>query len=332
MKKAFGALALGVLLAALCLASLAVGSGLGVHDLSYTTVFEALTDRAAVDPELVKLVDNRLVRTGLGLSAGLALGAAGALTQGHTRNPLADPGLLGINAGAAFAVVTVVFIVGATSPLIGAVAALGGAAVAALAVFALANLSGGTPITLVLAGTGLSAFGMAITSAIVLSDGAALNVWRTWNVGALAGRGPEVLWATLPFIAVGLVLALAGGWFLNLLSLGDEMATALGGRLLLIRLTGIATIALLAGAATAACGPIVFLGLVVPHLARAVVGPDYRWIVPYSALIGAVLLLACDVLGRVLARPGEIPVGVMLALVGGPALMLMVRRRRLPAV
>ncbi|GAA3954897.1 iron ABC transporter permease [Gordonia caeni] len=327
-----GALALGVVLVALCVASIAVGSGLGPHDLSYSTVIDALLNRDTVDGELVKLVDNRVTRTVLGLIVGLALGAAGALTQGHTRNPLADPGLLGINAGAACAVVIGVFVFGSAGPLMNTVSALIGAGLASLAVFALANLSGGTPLTLVLAGTGLSAFLMAITSAIVLSDGASLDVWRTWNVGALAGRGTEVLWTALPFIVAGLILALAGGWFLNLLSLGDDMATALGGRIWLIRLTGIGTITLLAGAATAACGPIVFLGLVVPHLARPITGPDYRWVVPYSALIGAVLLVACDVLGRVLARPGEVPAGVMLAVVGGPALMLMVRRRRLPNV
>lgn len=332
MRKTIGALLLGGMLVGLFLASVAIGSGVGPHDLSYSTVLDAAVHRSRVDGELLKLVDNRLTRTVLGLIVGLALGAAGALTQGHTRNPLADPGLLGINAGAACAVVVGVFVFGSASPLMNTVAALIGAGVASVVVFALANIAGGTPLTLVLAGTGLSAFLMAITSAIVLSDGASLDVWRTWNVGALAGRGTEVLATALPFIAVGLVLALAGGWFLNLLSLGDDMATALGGRVWLIRLSGIATITLLAGAATAACGPIVFLGLVVPHMARAITGPDYRWVIPYSALIGAVLLLACDVLGRVVARPGEVPAGVMLALVGGPVLMIMVRRTRLPNV
>lgn len=332
MTRAGGALILAAMLAALCVVSLAVGSGVGPHDVPYSTVVDGLLHRDRVDPDLLTLLDGRLTRTALGLLAGLALGAAGALTQGHTRNPLADPGLLGINAGAACAVVIGVFVFGSTGTLANAVAALLGAGLAAIAVFALANLSGGTPLTLLLAGTGLTAFLMAVTSAIVLSDGATLDVWRTWNVGALAGRGTDVLTTALPFLVAGLVLALAGGWFLNLLSLGDDMATALGGRVWLIRLSGMATITLLAGAATAACGPIVFLGLVAPHLARAVTGPDYRWVVPFSALIGAALLIGCDVLGRVVARPGEVPAGVMLALVGGPALILMVRRRRLPAV
>lgn len=332
MTRAGGALILAAMLAALCVVSLAVGSGVGPHDVPYSTVVDGLLHRDRVDPDLLTLLDGRLTRTALGLLAGLALGAAGALTQGHTRNPLADPGLLGINAGAACAVVIGVFVFGSTGTLANAVAALLGAGLAAIGVFALANLSGGTPLTLLLAGTGLTAFLMAVTSAIVLSDGATLDVWRTWNVGALAGRGTDVLTTALPFLVAGLVLALAGGWFLNLLSLGDDMATALGGRVWLIRLSGMATITLLAGAATAACGPIVFLGLVAPHLARAVTGPDYRWVVPFSALLGAALLIGCDVLGRVVARPGEVPAGVMLALVGGPALILMVRRRRLPAV
>lgn len=331
MRKFTGAIILLPALVGLALVSVAIGSGQGIHDLAYGTVLDALFRPDLVDDQLVELVRNRVDRAVLGLLAGLALGAAGALTQGHTRNPLADPGLLGINAGAACAVVTGVLVFGSTSPLTNTVAGLIGAGIASVAVFAVANLSGGTPITLVLAGTGLSAFLMAVTSAIVLTDGASLDAWRAWNVGSLSGRGTEVVATAAPFLAVGLILALAGGWFLNLLSLGDDMATALGGRVRLIRLTGVATITLLAGAATAACGPIVFLGLVVPHLARAVTGPDYRWVVPFSALFGAALLLACDVLGRVVARPGEVSAGVMLAFVGGPALMLMVRRRKLPA-
>ncbi|MFT4087509.1 MAG: iron ABC transporter permease [Gordonia sp. (in: high G+C Gram-positive bacteria)] len=332
MQKTLGAVALLAALVAVCLASVAFGSGIGPHDVGPMTALDAVFRSSTVSDDIATLVDNRVARTLLGLFVGLALGAAGALTQGHTRNPLADPGLLGINAGAACAVVTGVFAFGVSSPLASTGLALIGAGLAAAAVFVLADVTGGSPLTLVLAGTGLSAFLTAVTSAIVLSDGASLDVWRAWNVGSLSGRESSVLWTAAPFIIVGLLLALSGGWFLNLLSLGDDMAAALGGRVLLIRVTGILTIMLLAGASTAACGPIVFLGLVVPHLARAVTGPDYRWIVPYSALIGALMLLACDVVGRVIARPGEVQVGVTLALVGAPALMLMVRRKRLPTV
>ncbi len=276
--------------------------------------------------------DLRVPRTVLGLIVGLAIGAAGAITQGHTRNPIADPGLLGVNAGAACAVVGGVYLFGISSPLAYMAFGLGGAIIASALVFGIAALTGTGPITLVLAGTGLSAMLVAITSAIVLSDTASLDAWRFWSVGSTAGRSIDIFWAALPFIGVGLVLALASGFFLNILSLGDDMTTALGSRVLVIRGVGILGITLLIGAATAACGPIVFLGLVVPHIARAITGADYRWIIPYSALIGAALLLVCDIIGRVVARPGEIQVGVVLAFVGAPFLIAMVRRTKLTSV
>ncbi len=276
--------------------------------------------------------DLRVPRTVLGLIVGLAIGAAGAITQGHTRNPIADPGLLGVNAGAACAVVGGVYLFGISSPLAYMAFGLGGAIIASALVFGIAALTGTGPITLVLAGTGLSAMLVAITSAIVLSDTASLDAWRFWSVGSTAGRSIDIFWAALPFIGVGLVLALASGFFLNVLSLGDDMTKALGSRVLVIRGVGILGITLLIGAATAACGPIVFLGLVVPHIARAITGADYRWIIPYSALIGAALLLVCDIIGRVVARPGEIQVGVVLAFVGAPFLIAMVRRTKLTSV
>ncbi|MEO9328010.1 FecCD family ABC transporter permease [Gordonia aurantiaca] len=276
--------------------------------------------------------DLRIPRTLLGLAAGLAVGAAGAITQGHTRNPIADPGMLGVNAGAACAVVSGIYLLGITSPVAFMFFGLLGAIIAATVVFGLSALSGSSPLTLVLAGTGLTAMLTAVTSSIVLVDTASLDQWRFWSVGSTAGRGIDVFWASLPFIAIGLILALASGFFLNVLSLGDDMTKALGSRVMLIRGLGILTITLLIGAATAACGPIVFLGLVVPHIARAIVGADYRWIIPYSALLGAILLVGCDILGRIVARPGEVQVGVMLAVVGAPFLIAMVRRRRLASV
>ncbi|MFT4128173.1 MAG: iron chelate uptake ABC transporter family permease subunit [Gordonia sp. (in: high G+C Gram-positive bacteria)] len=276
--------------------------------------------------------DLRVPRTLLGLFVGLAIGAAGALTQGHTRNPIADPGMLGVNAGAACAVVTGVYVAGITSPLAYMAFGLLGAIIASATVFGIAALTGTSPITLVLAGTGLTAVLTAITSAIVLSDTASLDAWRFWSVGSTEGRGLDVFWAALPFLLVGLVVALASGFFLNILSLGDDMTQALGSRVLVIRAVGVLGITLLVGAATAACGPIVFLGLVVPHLARAITGPDYRWIIPYAALIGATLLLICDVIGRVVGRPGEVQVGVMLAFVGAPFLIAMVRTTTMSTV
>ncbi|MEH3156730.1 MAG: iron chelate uptake ABC transporter family permease subunit [Gordonia paraffinivorans] len=310
-------------------ASIAIGS----RALGLGEVWDALWSAHGAADTVGIVRDLRIPRTLLGLLVGLAMGAAGALTQAHTRNPLADPGLLGVNAGAACAVVVGVYTLGITTPLQYMGFGLLGAVLAAIAAFgASAATKGASPITLVLAGTGLSALLLAITSGIVLVDTASLDAWRFWNVGSIVGRGTDVLWAALPFVAVGLVLAIGSGFFLNVLGLGDDMSRALGSRVVTVRIVGILAITLLSGAATAACGPIVFLGLVAPHLARAVVGADYRWVVPYSALIGAVLLLASDVIGRVVARPGEIQVGIVLAVVGAPMLIHLVRARRLVSV
>lgn len=334
-----------VLLLLLALA-LAASLAIGTRNVSPAVVWQALTSdphliwstltgtRSAAPLSMVDaiVVDYRLPRTLLGLVVGLAIGAAGALTQGHTRNPLADPGMLGVNAGAGCAVVAGVYLAGISSPIAITVVGMVGAVAAATAVFGLSALSGTNPLTLILAGAGITALLTAITTTIVLSDGASLDTWRFWNVGSVAGRGFDVFRAALPFIVVGLVLALASGFFLNVLSLGDDMTRSLGSRVALIRIVGIAAITLLVGAATAACGPIVFLGLVVPHLARAVTGPDYRWIVGYSALLGAVLILAADVIGRVIGGVGEIQVGIVLAMIGAPFLIALVRRQKLASV
>ncbi|MGW5524041.1 FecCD family ABC transporter permease [Gordonia sp. NPDC003950] len=326
-----------------------IGSVLiGARDIPFATTWDSLTSGSAqIWHGLIHLTaphidtstdvsgivwDLRVPRTLLGLVVGLAIGAAGAITQGHTRNPIADPGMLGVNAGAACAVVTGVYVFGISSPLAYMGFGLLGAIIASAAVFGVAALTGTGPVTLVLAGTGLSAMLVAITSAIVLTDTQSLDAWRFWSVGSTSGRSIDVFWASLPFIVIGLILAMASGFFLNLLSLGDDMTKALGSRVLVIRAVGILGITLLIGAATAACGPIVFLGLVVPHIARAITGPDYRWIIPYSALIGAALLLVCDIIGRVIARPGEVQVGVVLAFVGAPFLIAMVRRTKLTSV
>nr|WP_026303300.1 iron chelate uptake ABC transporter family permease subunit [Jongsikchunia kroppenstedtii] len=328
---------IAVLLLVAVIASIAIGS----RTLSPSEVWDALwATKTAHSSDAVGIVqDLRLPRTLLGIVAGLALGAAGALSQGHTRNPMAEPGLLGVNAGAACAVVAGVYLADISSPIQYMIFGLLGAAAAVALVFVLsvlagrmAGTAGASPMTLVLAGVGINAVLLAVTSAIVLTDSTSLDAWRFWNVGSISGRGFDVLWAAVPFVAAGLVLAVAGGFSLNVLSLGDDATKALGAKVGRVRLVGVITIALLAGAATAACGPIVFLGLAAPHIARMIVGPDYRWIVPYSAVIGAVLLLAADVLGRVLGRPGEVQSGVVLAVLGAPVFIALVRSRRLVSV
>lgn len=272
----------------------------------------------------------RFLRTALAIVVGMALGAAGALTQGHTRNPLADPGLLGVNAGAALAVCAATFTFGFSDPTVLSGAAFVGAGLAASTILAIsARTSGSAPLVLLLAGVGLNAALIALTSALVLSDTATLETWRFWTVGSVNGRTTETLTVAAILIAFGLVAAIINAGSLNASTLGDDLATSLGGSPAASRTTGLLTITLLAAAATAACGPIAFLGLLAPHLARMVCGPDYRSMVLLAAPIGALLLLLCDVLGRVVAPPGEVASGIMVALIGAPFLIILLNSTRM---
>jgi iron complex transport system permease protein len=278
----------------------------------------------------------RLPRTVLGVLAGLALGVAGALMQAHTRNPLAEPGLLGVNAGAAFAVVLATYGLGVHTLLGYVWFAFAGALLASVAVFALGSVAGGrgdpTPVTLALAGTAMTFLLLGLTNAVVLLDQQTLEAYRFWSLGALSGRDPEIIGQVVWFVVAGAVLALAGAAGLNALALGEDVARALGQQVWRTRVLGLAATTLLAGAAVAACGPIAFLGLVVPHLARALTGPDHRWLLPCSGLLGAGVLLVADVVGRVVAPPGELAAGIVLAFVGAPFFVMLVRRHRLAAL
>lgn len=272
----------------------------------------------------------RLPRTLLLLVVGLALGVSGALMQGQSRNPLADPGLLGISEGASLSVVLAIFWLHIGSPAAYAWFALLGAGLTAWLVFAISAVRGGpSPLTLVLAGAAVSALASAIITSIITSNVSTLDQYRFWVVGSASGRGMEVFWQVLPFIALGLLLTVVCTPAINLLQLGDDAARALGVRPGLHKFLGICAVMLLTGGAVAACGPIGFLGLVAPHVARFCCGPDYRWVVPYSGLIGAVVLTLADILGRVMAGGAEVQVGIVMALVGGPAFVLLVRRSRL---
>ncbi|MGY1752765.1 FecCD family ABC transporter permease [Blastococcus sp. SYSU D01042] len=323
-------LALVALVLVAALASIAVGT----RSLAPGEVWRALFDSDPTDEAAVIVQQLRVPRTVLGLMVGAALGMSGALMQGHTRNPLGDPGLLGVTAGASLAVVVAIAYLGVTTASGYVWFAFAGALAGTVLVYAVgaAGRGGATPVTLALAGAALSALLYAMVRAIVVSDSATLDSFRFWQVGALAGRGSEVAWQVAPFIAVGAVLALANSPALDLLGLGEDVARGLGQRIWLARAVGLAAITLLCGAATAACGPIAFVGLVVPHVVRGLTGPDHRWLVPCSGLLGAALLLGADVLGRVLARPGELQVGIVLALVGAPFFIALVRRRRTMAL
>ncbi len=319
-------LGLLVLLVLAALASLAIGA----KEIPPAQVWSAVFAPTGTEDDIV-VRSLRAPRTLLGVAVGVALGMAGALMQGHTRNPLAEPGLLGVSAGAAFLVVVGIHVLGVSSPSGYVWFAFVGAFAASVVVFALGSASrdGATPVTLALAGVAVTYLLGAFTSALVLADSQTLDQYRFWAVGSLAGRDADVAAQVAPFLVAGVVLALVNAPGLNLLSLGEDVARGLGADLALTRWTGLAAITLLTGAAVAACGPIAFVGLVVPHVCRAVTGPDHRWLVPAAGLAGAVLLLVADVVGRVVVRPGELQVGIVLALVGAPFFVLLVRRRRL---
>jgi iron complex transport system permease protein len=274
------------------------------------------------------VVAERLSRTLLGVLAGAALGLAGAVLQALTRNPLADPGLLGINAGASAAVVTAITFLGVTS-LSGYVwfAFFGAAAVGALVWF-LGGSRGATPVRLALAGTAISAALYGYLQAVMIMDDAALGKMRFWTLGSLSAATDSIIEQVLPFLLTGTVLALALARPLNAMAMGDDTAKALGADLNRTRALSMLAATVLCGAATAACGPIVFVGLMVPHVVRSFTGPDLRWILPYAAILSPVLLLGADVIGRIVARPAELQVGIVTAILGGPVFIFLVRRRR----
>lgn len=318
--------ALGVLLAVL-FASVA----LGAKPIPFGTVWDGLFsfDDTVNDHLIIRSL--RIPRTGLGLLVGSALGLSGAVMQGVTRNPLADPGILGIEAGAALAVCVGIYTFGVAS-LSGYVwFAFVGAAVASVVVYALGSMGrgGATPVKLALAGAAMAALLSSLTSAILLLDVTTLDQYRFWVVGALAGRDSTIIGQVLPFMAVGTVLALASARSLNALALGDDVARSLGQRVNLARASSALAVVVLCGAAVAAAGPIGFIGLTVPHVARAICGPDYRWVLPWSMVLAPILLLGSDVVGRLVARPGELQVGIVTALLGAPVFIALVRRRKL---
>jgi iron complex transport system permease protein len=306
----------------------------GAKPMALATVWDALVhpDPALDDHIVVRSL--RVPRTVLGVLAGAALGTAGAVMQGVTRNPLADPGVLGIEAGAALAVVVAIHALDVASLDAYVWFAFAGAAMASVAVYALGSSGrgGATPVKLALAGAALTALLTALTQAVLLLDVTTLDQFRFWIVGSLAGRDGSVARQVGPYLAVGFVLALGSARALNLLALGDDVARTLGQRVAIARAVAVLSVVLLCGGATAACGPIAFVGLTVPHVARAIAGPDHRWLLPWSVVLAPILLLGADVVGRVVARPGELQVGIVTALLGAPFFVALVRRRQLAAL
>ncbi|MFI1396414.1 FecCD family ABC transporter permease [Streptomyces sp. NPDC020681] len=313
----------GVLLL-VCVASIAVGA----KSIPLSDVWHGLFHNTGVGNDVI-VHDVRVPRTLLGLIVGAALGLAGAVMQALTRNPLAEPGLLGVNAGASAAVVSAISFLGVTS-LTGYVwFAFLGAAVVSVLVYILGGSRGATPVRLALAGTAATAALYGYINAVQLLDAAALERLRFWTVGSLASADMETIRKVAPFIGIGVVLALLLARPLNAMEMGDDTARSLGAHLNRTRALSMLCVTLLCGAATAACGPIVFIGLMIPHLVRAVTGPDMRWILPYATVLSPVLLLGADVVGRVVTRPSELQVGIVTALLGGPVFIHLVRRKRM---
>lgn len=276
------------------------------------------------------VVHARIPRTVLGVLAGGALGLAGAAMQGVARNPLADPGIMGVNAGAALAVVTGIYVFGIAGFSGYVWFAFAGAASAAGAAYLIASLGrdGATPVKLALAGAALSAGLYSLMNVILVSSQDTLDRFRFWQVGGVAGRDWSVILPGLPFLAAGALIVLSTGRILNNLALGDDIARGLGLRVGLARGITALGVVLLCGSATALAGPIGFVGLVVPHAVRFFTGPDYRWVLPFSLVLAPALLLGADIVGRVILLPGEVPAGIMTALIGAPVFVWLIRRGR----
>ena len=316
---------LGAVLSIVAVAGLAIGT----RPLPLTEVLTVLAGDRSGDAAIIVL-EQRLPRTALGLAVGAALGVAGVAAQGLTRNPLADPALLGVSGGAALAVVLGITFAGARSLPAHILFATLGAAAAGVAVLLIAGRGGARADSsdLVLTGIAVSALLAAGTTTLVLLNARTLDEYRFWAVGALSGRGT----ATAALIAPALAGAVALGWscarWLDGLALGDEAARGLGLRLGRMRLAIGGVVVLLTGTAVAAAGPIAFVGLVVPHAARALTGARHGWLLPYAAVLGAAVLVLADIVGRVVVRPGELRVGVVVAVLGAPLALVLLRRMR----
>lgn len=313
-------------LGVLCLLSVA----LGARDLALNQVFTALFSPTGSEADAI-VRDLRLPRTVLGVLVGLSLGLAGAVAQALTRNPLADPGLLGISGGASFGIVLSVTTMGLSTASGYIWFAFAGAALASVATYLLGGVGGrdASPIKLAVAGIAVTFLLSSFTSAMVLSDPQALDRYRFWSAGSLVGQDFDTILRILPFVLIGALLALGTGPALNSLALGDDVAASLGHRLRLVRFRGMLAVTLLTGAAVSLAGPLVFVGLVIPHAARLLIGSDHRRLLPTVMLMSPCLLLAADILGRVIARPAEIQVGIISVFIGAPVFVTLVRRRRL---
>lgn len=320
------------LLVALLVGAAALSIALGARSVGWAEIHAALTGQVQSVGDAA--VASRLPRTLLALLAGAALGVAGGVMQGLTRNPLADPGLLGVNAGAALAVVIGIAWFNLQTSLGFIMSALIGASLSAVAVYVIASLGrgGATPLRLALAGAAVTAALTSLTTAVILPRGDISGLVQSWLVGGVGGATYDQVAPVVPFLALGFIVSVVCARKLNLLALGDDTAAGLGENVALARGMSALGAVLLCGATTAVCGPIGFVGLVVPHACRLLVGTDYRWLLPFSALGGAILLLLADVAGRLAAHPAELDAGIVTAFIGAPVFIWIVRRRKVGAL
>ncbi|WP_030143187.1 iron chelate uptake ABC transporter family permease subunit [Mycetocola saprophilus] len=316
-------------LVALCAASIAIGA----KPVPLAHILPTLIDPDHFDDGAI-ITGLRVPRTVLGLLAGAALGVAGGVIQAFTRNPLADPGILGVNAGAALAVTIGVAFFGMSAIGQYLWLALAGAIIATVVVWMIGASAreGATALRMTLAGVGVAAVLGGISSTIQLDHPSTFQKMAGWGSGSLLAQPLSAAVAVGPVIVIGILLAVIASRGLNALAIGDDVATSLGTRANITRTLAIFAVTLLAGSATALVGPIAFVGLMIPHVARAIVGPAQGWILAYSVVLGPCLLLAADVAGRVLMQPAELPVGLVTAFVGAPVLILLVRRSRVAAL
>lgn len=323
--RTLGLLAAVALLLVVTVASIMVGA----RDLTVGTVMNALFAPDGTTEALI-IWELRVPRTVVGLVVGPALGLAGALIQAFTRNPLADPGILGVNAGAGFFVTIAVGVLGFTDARGYVWFALAGAAVVTVLVYLIGSVGTGVanPVQMTLAGVALSAVLGGVASGISLKNPQAFDNMRYWGAGSIGGRDLEVVAAIAPLIFVGVVLALLVSRPLNALAMGDDMGKALGVSVVGTRVIVVVAVTVLAGGATALAGPIGFIGLMVPHMVRWIVGPDQRWIMAYTLVLSPILLLLADILARIILPSGELRVGLVTAVVGAPILILLARRKK----
>jgi iron complex transport system permease protein len=324
-RKLYG-LAIGVIL---LLISMVISILFGLHRFDMNDLWQAYRHFDGSNEHLI-ITTTRVPRALIAAAVGAGLAIAGAIMQVLTKNPLASPSLFGINSGAVLFIVIGLAAFGSSLTMSGMIwIAFAGAAITSLFVFVLGvqGTGGFDSIKLTLAGASVAAFASSITSGIILINKASLDSALFWMVGSVSGRKLDHLVIVAPYLAIGLLIALLLSGSLNVMALGDDSAKSLGQRMMLVRMLSALAVVLLAGSAVSAAGPIAFVGLIVPHLCRSIVGNDHRWLLPYCALSGAVLLVIADIVSRFVLMPKEVPVGVTTALIGVPFLIYVARRR-----